>query len=139
MRRRRTYVTGVACGLAALAVVVVPALVWVEDVLGTIKSVDVPGRRFVLTPDASHQDVVVRVNEGTDLARGEESDHEDLPGLTTRGLPRRSRAGPQISTPRSGRGAVMVKFVVWSFAFVMVPPGREGNENKGESRCSRAR
>lgn len=70
MRRRRTYVTGVACGLAALAVVVVPALVWAEDVLGTIKSVDVPGRRFVLTPDASHQDVVVRVNEGTDLCVG---------------------------------------------------------------------
>jgi hypothetical protein len=57
----------VTCSLAVLVVTVVPALVWAEDVLGTVKSVDVRGRRFVLTTKSGDQDIVVRVNEGTPL------------------------------------------------------------------------
>jgi uncharacterized protein len=69
MRMRRTHVAGVACGLAALVIALVPALVWAEEVLGTIKSVDVPGKRFLLTQDSDHQDVAVRVTERTELPR----------------------------------------------------------------------
>ena len=67
MRTHKTLAALTACGLAALVVVVVPALVWAEDVQGTVKSVDVRGRRFVLTTKSGDQDVVVRVNEGTPL------------------------------------------------------------------------
>jgi hypothetical protein len=46
---------------------VVPALVWAEDVKGTVKSVDVRGKRFILTMKPGDQDVLVRVAEGTTL------------------------------------------------------------------------
>jgi hypothetical protein len=69
MRMRRAHVAGVACGLAALVVAAIPALASADDVLGTVKSVDLPGSRFVLMSDSSHQDVVVRVNRATALER----------------------------------------------------------------------
>ena len=40
MKTRKYLAALVACGLAVL----IPALVWAEDVLGTVKSVDVRGR-----------------------------------------------------------------------------------------------
>ena len=67
MRSRKTHAALVACSLAVLVVAMVPALVWAEDLLGTVKSVDVRGRRFVLTTKSGDQDVVVRVNEWTPL------------------------------------------------------------------------
>ncbi len=67
MRTRKTLAALTACGLALMVIVVIPALVWADDVQGTVKSVDVRGRRFVLTTKSGDQDVVVRVNEGTPL------------------------------------------------------------------------
>jgi hypothetical protein len=67
MRTRKALAALAASGLAVVVVAMVPALVWAEDVLGTVKSVDVRGRRFVLTTKSGDQDIVVRVNEGTPL------------------------------------------------------------------------
>ena len=67
MKSRKTHAALVACALAVLVVAMVPTLVWAEDLLGTVKSVDVRGRRFVLTTKSGDQDVVVRVNEWTPL------------------------------------------------------------------------
>ena len=66
---RRTHVIWLACGLAALVVAVVPSLVGAEEIMGTIKSIDVPVGRLVLTPELGHQDVMVRVNEATGCCR----------------------------------------------------------------------
>ena len=67
MRMRKTLSALTACGLAALVVVAVPALVWAEDVVGTVKSVDARAKRFVMTTKPGEQDIVVRVNDGTPL------------------------------------------------------------------------
>jgi hypothetical protein len=58
----------VACGLAALVVAIVPVLAWAEDLLGTVKSVNVAGKTFVLTTgDIEKREVTVRVVDGTEL------------------------------------------------------------------------
>ncbi len=80
MRTRKTLAALMACGLAVLVVAVVPALVWAEDVLGTVKSVDVRGRRFVLSTNTGDKDIVVRVNEGTPLG-GDGKKLSDLAAL----------------------------------------------------------
>ncbi len=81
MRTRISLGAVVACGLAVFVVAVLPALLRAEDVLGTVKSVDVRGRRFVLTTISGDQDVVVRVNEGTPLG-GDGKAFNDLATLT---------------------------------------------------------
>ena len=80
MRVRKLFAALVSCGLALLVVAVVPTLAWAEDVQGTVKSVDVRGRRFVLTTKSGDQDVVVRVNEGTPLG-GDGKTFKDLSAL----------------------------------------------------------
>jgi hypothetical protein len=58
----------VACGLVALVVAIVPVLAWAEDLLGTVKSVNLAGKTFVLTTgDAEKHEVTVRVEDGTEL------------------------------------------------------------------------
>ena len=81
MRMRRILAPLAACALAVLAVAMVPGLVWAEDVLGTVKSVDVRAKRFVLTTKTGDQDqdVVVRVNQGTPLG----GDGKTFNGLAT--------------------------------------------------------
>jgi len=80
MWSRRTLAALVVCGLAVLAVVVVTVPVWAEDVLGTVKSVDVRARRFVLTTKTGEQDIVVRVNQWTPLG-GDGKTFNDLATL----------------------------------------------------------
>ncbi len=80
MKTRKALAALVVCGLALLVVTVVPAVVWGEDVLGTVKSVDVRGRRFVLTTKTGEQDIVVRVNQWTPLG-GDGKTFNDLATL----------------------------------------------------------
>ena len=78
---RRTHVLRWAFGLAALALLVLPALLWAEEMVGTVKSVDVAKGRFVLTPSGEHAaDVVVRVNGATAM-KGEGEAAIDLATL----------------------------------------------------------
>jgi hypothetical protein len=83
MRSRRTHTTWAACGLAALVVACVPILAWAEDLIGVVKSVDVPGKRFVLTlgVEPDKRDVKVRVNEATELKGAGGAANTDLAAL----------------------------------------------------------
>ena len=75
----KSLATLAACVLAIL-VAVVPELAWAEDVTGTVKSVDVRGKRCVLTTKSGDRDVVVRVHEGTSLG-GDGKTLKDLAAL----------------------------------------------------------
>ncbi len=71
-----------ACGLAALVVAIVPVLAWAEDLLGTVKSVNLATKSFVLTTgDAEKHEVTVRVEEGTELKGEGGAAIEDLGAL----------------------------------------------------------
>jgi hypothetical protein len=71
MVSRRSFVLGLASGLVALCVLVVPVLA--AELLGTIKSVDADNNKFVVT-SSEGKDVTVTVNGSTSYenAKGKE-------------------------------------------------------------------
>jgi hypothetical protein len=71
MLSRRSFVLGLASGLVALCVLVVPVLA--AELLGTIKSVDADNNKFVVT-SSDDKDVTVTVNSSTtyENAKGKE-------------------------------------------------------------------
>ncbi len=65
MKTRRTFVRTMTCGLVALAVMVVPAIA--AELLGTVKSVDVEGKKIVVVEKGTDNEVTVTLTDETTI------------------------------------------------------------------------
>jgi hypothetical protein len=69
MNSRRSFLRSLATTLVAAAVLVVPALA--EELLGTVKSVDVEAKKIVVTTKGDDaKDVEITVNDQTEIVTG---------------------------------------------------------------------
>src|SRR4051794_7710504 len=84
MKSRRPFVLGLASGLVALCVMVVPVLA--AELLGTVKSVD-PDKNTLVVTSSDDKDVTVKVNSSTSYEnpKGKEVKKFSLDRLSTGG------------------------------------------------------
>ena len=90
MKNRRTFLMSLACGVTALAVVVVPAIA--DELFGVLTRVDVEGRKITVVEKETDKEVDVTVTDNTEFVTPKESVKVDLEKLA-KGLEKAKEKG----------------------------------------------
>lgn len=90
MKNRRSFMLTLTAGLVALVVVIVPAIA--AELMGTITSVDVEGKKVTVVEKGTEKEVVVTTTDDTEYVTAKGSNKIDLEKIS-KGLAKAKDAG----------------------------------------------